>query len=292
MAHRPPVRTAERFRRIAACVAAAVAGVGLSTVVGSPAVGVNAEGYVRLAHLSPDTPAVDAYLSKVGDSSFERQRFRGVAYGEVSDYVTLPVGTYAVSMRPASAPESDPPVLATQVTVEDGAAYTVAGVGRNANLGLTVLTDDLSRPAANKVKVRIIQASIAAPVVDVTFADGRPIATQVQFATATPYQLLNAGTVTLRLKPNGSASASTVNVKLGSGNVYSLLVLDDGRELRGLLQRDATGFANPPRGGVETGAGGAAVPPNPFGLIGIGLAALLVLIAVARGMRRRASLTT
>ena len=32
-------------------------------------------GYVRLAHLSPDTPEVDVYLSKPGDTAFKEQVF-------------------------------------------------------------------------------------------------------------------------------------------------------------------------------------------------------------------------
>ena len=40
----------------------------------------------------------------------------------------------------------------------------------------TILTDDLSRPAKGKAKVRVIQASIAYDVLDVSLANGTPIA--------------------------------------------------------------------------------------------------------------------
>src|SRR5262249_9089218 len=66
------------------------AGVALATpVAAQPAV-----GYVRLAHLSPDTPEVDVYLSKPGDASFKTQVFKGVGYGVISPYLSIPVGDY------------------------------------------------------------------------------------------------------------------------------------------------------------------------------------------------------
>jgi Domain of unknown function (DUF4397) len=277
-----------RLSRTAAVGAAIIVGLGLSTLVGSPAVGAATVGYVRLAHLSPDTPEVDVYLSKVGDTSFKRQKFPHVGYGVMSNYLALPVGTYAVSMRLADTPESEPPVLTTQVTVEDGAAYTVAGVGKNANLGLKILNDDLRRPASGQSKVRIIQASVASPVIDVSLADGTPIADDVEFATTTPYRQVKPGSWRLQLTPNGSGSATTSSANLGVGNVYSLLVLDGANGLTTELRRDAGGAAGPD-GSVETGAGGTASRKNSLAIVGIGLAALLVLVSVALTMRRLAT---
>jgi hypothetical protein len=123
----------------AAAVVAALATVVLSAAPAQAA----GDGYVRLAHLSPDTPAVDVYL-KSDSGTVKDQKFDGVAYGAMSDYLRLPTGTYSVAMRKAGAAASTPPVLTTQVTVVSGAAYTVAGVGRYADLGLRVLKDDLT----------------------------------------------------------------------------------------------------------------------------------------------------
>src|SRR5205085_9575316 len=78
-------------------------------VAAPPASAADPVGYVRLAHLSPDTPDVDVYLNAVGGGS--AQVFKGVGYGVVSRYLAVPAGNYAVSMRPAGAPATDPPVL-------------------------------------------------------------------------------------------------------------------------------------------------------------------------------------
>ena len=245
-------------------------------------------GYVRLAHLSPDTPKVDVYLSKVGDASFAQQVFQHVGYGIMTKYLPLPVGTYAIAMRTEGAPASDPPVLTTQVTVADGGAYTVAGVGKFAGLGLKVFNDDLSRPANGRSKVRVIQASVAAPVLDVELNDGTPVAKAVPFASTTDYQIVNPGTWTLRLKPTGSSSATTLGADLAAGSVYSLLVLDSANGLTLELRADARGGSTAPDGGVDAGGGGSS-PWQSWPIIAGGAVLVVALALVATRMRRIAN---
>lgn len=243
------------LRQLLALGTAALLGVGLTTVAAAPAVAAGV-GYVRLAHLSPDTPAVDVYLAEAAGSA-EPRVFPAVGYGVVSGYLALPVGRYAVAMRQAGAPASAQPVLTTEVAVTAGDAYTVAGVGRYADLGLRVLDDDLSAPAAGRAKVRVVQASVRAPVIDVAAGSGPTIADGVQFATTTPYSQVEPGSWKLRLDSAGGSS-TTADVRLAAGTVYSLLVLD--AEQGGLtteLRVDARGGSVVPDGGVETGAGGA-----------------------------------
>ncbi|WP_306209523.1 DUF4397 domain-containing protein [Actinoplanes sp. RD1] len=240
-------------------------------------------GYVRLAHLSPDTPAVDVYLRSESGAT-EPQRFDGVAYGALSDYMRMPAGTYTVAMRKAGAAASTPPVITTQVTVADGAAYTVAGVGRYADLGLRVLADDLGLPAAGTAKIRIIQASVRAPVLDVAGADGRQIADGVPFATTTGYRQVGPGRWTVRVQPTGGGAPSDLPCTLGAGNVYSLLVLDDGKGgLEPELHIDAARQGGVPRGGVATGGGGTA--PRVTGWAVAALVALAGLLVLRRRTR-------
>src|SRR5689334_10691389 len=113
---------------------AAAAAVLATTALGAtPAQAAPTSGYVRLAHLSPDTPAVDVYL-KSDTNAVKPQTFRAVAYGDMSQYLRLPTGTYQVAMRKAGAPATEDPVITTEVGVAGNGAYTVAGVGRFADL--------------------------------------------------------------------------------------------------------------------------------------------------------------
>ncbi len=257
----------------------------------TPAGAAGPVGYVRLAHLSPDTPDVDVNLTTVGTSGGP-QVFPGVGYGTVSTYLPLPVGTYAVAMRGAGAPASDPPVLTTNVTVEANQAYTVAGVGKHAELGLKVITDDLSLPAKGSAKVRVVQASLTAPVLTVSITGGAEIASGVAFASTTNYLDVAPGQWNLQVHGAGGTPASTLPVTLHDGNVYSLLVLDKaGGGLTSQLRVDATRTGPAPLGGVATGAGGTQ-PVNRTPVLAGGLLLGLLLIgagtvAYRRGGQRR-----
>jgi hypothetical protein len=244
---------APHLRRLGAAAAAAALA---ALTLASPARAAG-DGYVRLAHLSPDTPAVDVYLRSASDA-IKPQTFKAVAYGAMSAYLRLPTGTYQVAMRKAGAPADAKPVLTTEVTIENGAAYTVAGVGRFADLGLRVLEDDLKLPDPGKSKVRIIQASVKAPVLNVAGKNGKKIADGVEFATTTEYREVNPGQWSVQVEPTGGGKTSVLPCTLGAGSVYSLVVLDDADGgLKPELHVDAKRQGAVPLGGVATGDGGS-----------------------------------
>lgn len=242
-------------RRRLSGAAAALAALAAVTLFASPAQAAGA-GYVRLAHLSPDTPAVDVYLKSLSNA-VKPQVFKGVAYGAMSQYLRLPTGAYQVAMRKAGAPAGTKPVITTEVGVQNGDAYTVAGVGRFADLGLRVLKDDLKLPDPGKSKVRVIQASVKAPVLNVAGKNGKTIADGVQFATTTAYREVNPGKWSVEVEPTGGGKTIVLPCTLGAGSVYSLIVLDDKTGgLKPQLHVDAERQGTVPLGGVATGAGG------------------------------------
>ncbi|GAA2555302.1 DUF4397 domain-containing protein [Pseudonocardia hydrocarbonoxydans] len=236
--------------------------------------------YLRLAHLSPDTPAADVYVASVGDPA---QSFvlPGVGYGAVSPYRPVPPGAYVVSMRAAGAAESSPPVVSTTVDAAAGNAYTVAGTGLSAELGLSVLDDRLDMPAAGRASVRVINAAVSAPVVDCGRAGQEPWARDVAFGTSTGYADVPLGTWDLEVTAAGRTVA-TLPVTLDTNSVYSVLLVDRGGAVAAELHRDSSGTAEVPRGGVETGLGGTAGvgPPHLAGFVAA-LSVLGVLVAVA-----------
>jgi len=229
-------------------------------------------GYVRLAHLSPDTPDVDVYLDSAS-SQIKEQVFKGVGYGVMSDYLKLPAGEYAVSMRLAGAAPSTPPVLTTDVDVQSGDAYTVAGVGPRVGLGLKVFHDNLSSPGSGKAKVRIIQASIKEPSLNVSLTDGEKIANGVAFATTTSYQRVKSGNFSIVVSQSGGGKTTRLHVDLRSNSVYSLLVLDGKSGLKPDLRLDAAGATSAPsHGGVPAGLGGTS--PRQIPILAVSVLAL------------------
>jgi hypothetical protein len=287
----PRVAKIRKIRNTVAAAGFVVLAAGMGAVVAAPPAAAANVGYVRLAHLSPDTPPVDVYLSAVTPGAATK-KFPAVGYGVVSTYMPLEAGTYSVAMRNVNAPESSAPVLSTQVTVAVGGAYTVAGVGRFADLGLRVIGDNLALPSAGKAKVRVINASVRAPSLDVSVATtGATIATAAAFATTTEYREVNPGRWPLKLQPSGSSTATEVGANCQAGGVYSVLVLDaKNGGLTVEVRTDAKAGSVVPLGGVETGAGGASRELNPVGallLAGIALLAATIALSAVRHARRR-----
>jgi len=239
-------------------------------------------GWIRLAHLSPNTPAVDVYLYSFGNSSAQIV-LHHVAYGTVSPYEAVSAGDYSVAMRSAGASATSQPVLSTSVTIKADHAYTVAGMGPESGLRLQVLDDQLTTPTG-KFLVRVIQASLKQQTVKVT-CGGQTIVPKSTFASVSSYQAIPAGTWTMAAI-GGSGTASQ-RITFAPGTVHTLVVLDGASGLEMVSLEDAAGAGKPPLGSVTTGFGGTAPhgPGSPLpwaALIGAGS-----LLALTGGLRLR-----
>jgi len=246
-------------------------------------------GWIRLAHLSPNTPAVDVYLYSF-DNSKAMIVLHHVAYGTVSPYESVQAGDYSVAMRAAGASATSQPVLSTSVTIAAGHAYTVAGMGPESGLRLQVLDDDLTTPSGQAL-VRVIQASLKQQVVKVTLGS-TVLAGSLKFASVSGYQAVTPGTVSVSVSSGGGDANSSVT--LAAGTVHTLVVLDGASGLEIVNLEDASGSGKPPLGGVSTGFGGTAPhgpgSPVPW-LVAIGAGSLLALTGGLR-LRRNRQLST
>jgi hypothetical protein len=243
--------------RLIRAVAAAGLAAGL-VAFAAPAASAHAgAGWLRLAHLSPNTPAVDVYLYSFKDPN-ARIVLKHVAYGTVSGYEKVPAGEYTVAMRGAGASAKSKPVLSTTIGVSAGRAYTVAGMGPEKGLRLQVLDDKLTTPAGRSL-VRVIQASLTEQRVTVTAA-GKTIAHKLAFARITSYKAVRPGTWTVHAA--GENEGTDANVKLAPGAIYTLVVLDDPGHLTIDSLEDAAASKVAPSGAPATGFGGTASHPG------------------------------
>ena len=282
-------------RRLAMLLAASALLLGLpaaATAYASSAT--TSTGWIRLAHFSPNTPAVDVYLYAFGNSTAQVV-LDHVAYGTVSPYEPVTAGDYSVAMRAAGASPTSQPVLSTSVTIQAGHAYTVAGMGPESGLRLQVLDDALTTPVGQSL-VRVIQASLKQQVVTVSFGS-TVLASNLHFASVSAYQAVLPGTATVTVTASGASAHSSVT--LAAGTVHTLVVLDGANGLEIVNLEDASGSGQPPAGGVSTGFGGTAPrgpgSPAPW-LAVIGAGALLALTGGLRmrreGLRPRRRLRT
>jgi hypothetical protein len=248
-------------------------------------------GWIRLAHLSPNTPAVDVYLYSF-DNSNAMIVLHHVAYGTVSPYESVQAGDYSVAMRAAGASATSQPVLSTSVTIAAGHAYTVAGMGPESGLRLQVMDDALTTPSGQAL-VRVIQASLKQQEVKVTLGS-TVLSDSLKFASVSTYQAVTPGTETVSVSAVGAgAGDANSSVTLAAGTVHTLVVLDGASGLEVVSLEDASGSGKPPLGGVQTGFGGTAPhgpgSPVPW-LVAIGAGSLLALTGGLR-LRRSRQLT-
>jgi hypothetical protein len=239
-------------------------------------------GWLRLAHLSPNTPPVDVYLYSFGDPH-ALVVVPHVAYGTVSDYKAVPSGDYTVAMRAAGAPPHAKPVLSTSVNIKRGGAYTVAGLGPFKGLRLQVMRDRLRTPKG-KALVRVIQASLQQHRVT-TRAGHRVLVGRQRFATVSRYVAVRPGTFLVRA--SGQAERTADQVKLTADSIHTIVVLDHTGHLALDPLLDAAGSRVTPKGAPPTGLGGTAAQPGHALLPWAGALAAGLVLTLAGGLALR-----
>jgi hypothetical protein len=215
------------------------------------------DGWIRLAHLSPTTPAVDVYLYSFGNPR-AKLVLHHVAYGTVSSYVRVRPGEYSVAMRKLGASPASQPVLSTTVHVVADHAYTVAGLGPASGVRLQVLQDRVMTPKG-KILIRVIQASLHQHLVTVT-AGKQVLAHNLAFAQLTRYRVANPGTWAFRAA--GASEHTSRMIKLVPNCIHTIVILDNPRHLKIDDLLDTAGAMMMPTGGVTAGLGGTAPRPG------------------------------
>ncbi|MGY1833640.1 class F sortase [Blastococcus sp. SYSU DS0510] len=219
------------------------------------------EGLLRVAHLSPDTPAVDVALTPAAPPGKVLTDpgpvvAPGLRYGEVDAYTELPAGAYAVSIRAAGAPSSTPPVLSTRLELSPGQARTVVLAGAFADLALQPVEDDLSAPPAGEARVRVLAAAPAAGPLDVLVPGGPRLSAGLASPGAGPAVTVPGG----RYRALVPTTGDEAELDLPASSVRTVLALErpgGGVELR--VVADASGPAVRPVGAVEAGGGPAGL---------------------------------
>ena len=274
---------------LAARLAAApvlLAGFAAASAVGSPAASAAPlaarDGWVRVAHLSPEAPAMDIYLYPFGDPA-DPTVLKDVAYGDVSAYMALSPGEYTVAMRGFDASASSTPALVSSFMVNAGTPYTVAALGPDPGLRVEVLKDQVAAPGG-KTLVRVLQASLKENRVTVSYGTTL-LAQQLTFGSVTSYTAVAPGVHAVAITASGAHA--TVSLGLTADTVHTIVVLDGSSGLKADDLTDAVGTQAMPKGGAATGFGGTA--PRPADLtpwLLLVLAGSLLTAAGVVGLRR------
>ncbi|MCL4867362.1 MAG: DUF4397 domain-containing protein [Anaerolineae bacterium] len=232
---------------------------------------------VRVAHLSPDAPNVDALVNGAA-------AFTNVGFETVTPYAALTNNEYQIQVEPAGAGGAGPFVISATLTLDPNVDYTIAAIDVLANITPLVLVDDNSRPAAGNAHVRFVHASPNAPAVDITLTDGTVLFGNVAFGEASNYLPVPGGVYDLEVRLQGTSTVvlSLPGIALYADHVYTVfatgLVGSSTTPLNAILITDASYFV--PTDVSLTGFGGES---NNFSW-GMIAAALTVLLLLGAGM--------
>ncbi len=186
--------------------------------VALPAAAADGVGFawIRVAHASPDAPNVDVWVN--GSVAIS-----DLAFGEITDYLMVPTGTYNVQVTPTGL--AAPVVIDADLPLQKNVAYTVAATDVLANITPMVYIDDNSMPGPGLARVNFGHLSPDAPNVDV-WVDGAVAITDLAFQEVSPYLEVPAGTYNVKVTPTGVAAPVVIDidVSLDAGTVYSAYV--------------------------------------------------------------------
>jgi len=191
-------------------------------------------GYVRVIHTVPDAPNVDIYAN-------DKLIINNLAYGNYTDYLSIPEGTYKISLYVAGTKNS--PVLENMLTVNKNSILTVAAVGTLSEIGLLAIMDANESRMSDKAMIRFLHLSPNAPAVDITLPNGTVVFSNVSFKQVTPYIDVEPMNYTLQVRVAGTSNVvlTVPNVNLNADKyytVYAIGLVGEKPELEALLLLD------------------------------------------------------
>jgi hypothetical protein len=174
---------------------------------------------VRVAHLSPDAPAVDVWVDGA-------KVLTNVAFKGVSSYLDLSQGMHNVKVTPTGA--TTPVVIDEDLSLASNTAYTVAATGLLGQNDLVpiVLVDNLTT-VNGSAQVRFVHTSPDAPEVDVAVVSGPMLFDDITFRESSGYISVGAGTYNLSVKiaANGAEALRVNGQALSAGKNYTIFAV-------------------------------------------------------------------
>jgi hypothetical protein len=218
---------------------AALAGAGLlAALLVVPASAAEDGAHVRVLHGSPDAPEVDVY---VDDAKVDA--LSGLAFGDLTAYVAVPAGTYAVKVC-ASADATVCPIDVPSLALSDGQRYTIAATNVLASIEAQVIEDDPT-PSTGGTQARVVHFSADTPAVDVLTQDGSTtVVSDLAYPNATAYLDLPAGSYDLKVCASADTTVCPLDpgaLDLAAGRSYSVFAIGslEGGTLTAAVGEDA-----------------------------------------------------
>ncbi len=193
---------------------------------------------VRVAHLSPDAPAIDVCIAKAG-SAYPAQPLlaslgssAGLSYPKVTNYLEIPSGAIDVRIVLAGATSCENKAVpdTNGIAVTPDLTATVGAIGKLAELQLSVFPDAVAT-TAGKAKLRFIHSSPGTPNVDIGIKDAHgtfsKLFANVKFGTTLGYldTAPLTATVAARVANTTTEPLAIPNVSLAAGQIATAFAI-------------------------------------------------------------------
>lgn len=117
---------------------------------------------LRVAHLSPDAPAVDVFVDGTADAIVT-----GLEFGSGTDYLELPAGTYTFKVAPAGAGVDAAVLTIADLALAEGTFATAVAYDNLTSISAKALSDDDSGLMAGDFRVNVMHAAPGVGEVDI-----------------------------------------------------------------------------------------------------------------------------
>lgn len=216
---------------------------------------VNQGSELRVIHTVDDAPAVDVWVN--GEAPADGSPLQNLGFGEFTDYIGVPAGSYDLAVAPTGATE--PLVInAEGVELAAGQAYSVIAVGEllevdNETIEPYIVLDN-PRSIATEAQVRVIHAASRAPAVDVyvtatsDISTAEPVLSAVPFEAASGYLSVAPGTYQVTVTVAGNKDAVAIGpaeVSVTAGGIFTAVAHNNGDGFGLLLLADTPDDGQP-----------------------------------------------
>ncbi|HUN10545.1 MAG TPA: fasciclin domain-containing protein [Aggregatilineales bacterium] len=162
---------------------------------------------IRVAHFSPDTPAVEIFLNGAASG------IQTLGFGAISGWVEVPAGRAVVAVAPAGAGIEAAAIGPAAFNLRAGSWTTIAAIGSLSAGTLTAATvgEDYRPLTAGNSRVTVFHGIEDAPAVDVITPDGTQVVSGLAFGRSATVTV-PSGVYDLRVVPAGATSPVVINL--------------------------------------------------------------------------------
>lgn len=179
---------------------------------------------VRVVHASPAAPTIDIYLN-------EDLILNNLSYQDFTDYLTLPEGTYEMTVYPDGiTPESGTePLWRDQLTITANVvAFTMVAFGTD-NFRINSFPDNLEAIPVGQTRIRFIHGALNLNSLSViNAANSGVLVGGLAYGTGSSNLNVDAGSRTLNFNRTGEGTLYGIeSIDLVAGGYYSFILIGD-----------------------------------------------------------------